>query len=98
MKTQNRMKKLLPLLLSLLSSAAFAANEIPAEIHLWPNGAPGFESRANEKETVTIRVEPDISFPSSPTSRTRPSRHFCRQRGRRPPPPSSSRRAARIAF
>lgn len=57
------MKKLLPLLLSLLSSAAFAANEIPAEIHLWPNGAPGFESRANEKETVTIRVEPDISFP-----------------------------------
>jgi len=57
------MKKILPLLLSLLSSAAFAADEIPAEIHLWPNGAPGFESRANEKEIVTMRNDPGFSFP-----------------------------------
>lgn len=57
------MKKILPLLLSLLSSATLATDEIPAEIHLWPNGAPGFESRANEKEIVTIRDEPGFSFP-----------------------------------
>ncbi len=57
------MKKLLPFLLSLLSCAAIAADETPAEIHLWPNGAPGFENRAQEKEVVTIREEPGISFP-----------------------------------
>jgi acetyl esterase/lipase len=64
MKTENRMKKILPLLLALLSSAALAADETPAEIHLWPNGAPGFESRANEKEVVTMHEEPGAApFP-----------------------------------
>jgi endo-1,4-beta-xylanase len=38
-----------------VSPAALAADAIPAEIHLWPNGAPGFESRAQEKEVVTMR-------------------------------------------
>lgn len=57
------MKTLLPLLLSLWSCTAFAADEIPAEIHLWPNGAPGFENRAQEKEVVTMREEPGIAFP-----------------------------------
>ena len=41
-----------------------AAEEIPADVHLWPNGAPGFENRANEKEVVTMREEPDTApFP-----------------------------------
>jgi endo-1,4-beta-xylanase len=36
----------------------------PPEIHLWANGAPGFESRAREKEVVTMREEPGIApFP-----------------------------------
>lgn len=63
MKTAGHLKKLILLLVSALSCAAFAADEIPAEVHLWPGGAPGFESRANEPEVVTTRVEPDISFP-----------------------------------
>ena len=55
--------KNLMLLAWLLVTAAFAADETPAEIHLWPKGAHGFESRAEEKEVVTIRTEPGISFP-----------------------------------
>jgi endo-1,4-beta-xylanase len=58
------MKMLLSLLLSVASSAALAADNSSAEIHLWANGAPGFESRAQEKEVVTMREEPGIApFP-----------------------------------
>lgn len=57
------MKKLFFLLLSLWSCAALAADSEPTEIHLWPNGAPGFESRANEKEAFTIHREPYLTYP-----------------------------------
>jgi endo-1,4-beta-xylanase len=58
------LEKLTLLLIAALASAAFAADDTPAEIHLWPDGAPGFESRANEQEVVTMREEPDIApFP-----------------------------------
>jgi endo-1,4-beta-xylanase len=56
-------------MLALLLAAACTTREprpgagAPPEIHLWPNGAPGFESRALEKEVVTIRDEPGFSFP-----------------------------------
>jgi acetyl esterase/lipase len=32
-------------------------------IPLWPNGAPGFESRKDEPEQISWRQEPDIVFP-----------------------------------
>jgi endo-1,4-beta-xylanase len=35
----------------------------PAAIPLWPNGAPGFESRRDEPEHVSYRQEADIVFP-----------------------------------
>jgi len=57
------MKTPLLFLLSLCATAARAADDIPTAIHLWSNGAPGFESRAHEPEVVTIRQEPDIAFP-----------------------------------
>jgi len=64
MKTGDYFKKLSLFLVTALASAAFADDETPAEIHLWADGAPGFESRANEKEVVTMREEADIApFP-----------------------------------
>jgi len=38
------------LLVSLLAPLSLFAAEIPKEIPLWPNGAPGFEDRRNEPE------------------------------------------------
>src|SRR5262245_36839069 len=35
----------------------------PPSVPLWPNGAPGFESRKDEPEKVDWRQEPDIVFP-----------------------------------
>jgi len=37
----------------------------PASIHLWPNGAPGYESRKDEPEKLDWREEPEnnITFP-----------------------------------
>jgi endo-1,4-beta-xylanase len=38
----------------------------PASVHLWPNGAPGFESRKDEPEKLAWREEPEnnIVFPT----------------------------------
>lgn len=35
----------------------------PTAIPLWPNGAPGFETRKDEPEQISYRQEPDIVFP-----------------------------------
>src|SRR5476651_748279 len=35
----------------------------PKSIPLWPNGAPGFESKKDVPEKVDWRQEPDIVFP-----------------------------------
>lgn len=35
----------------------------PAAIPLWPDGAPGFESRKDEPEQISWRQEPDLVFP-----------------------------------
>jgi len=47
----------------LLGAMAVAAEE-PQVVHLWPNGAPGFEDRANEPERVTGGSVSNIHNPS----------------------------------
>lgn len=39
--------------------------DIPKSVPLWANGAPGFEARKDEPETITTRAEPEnnITFP-----------------------------------
>ena len=46
-----------------IPSAPAAESAHPAPIPLWPNGAPGSESRKDEPEQVSYRQEPDIVFP-----------------------------------
>lgn len=64
MKTGDLLKNLALSLAAALALAGCATSKTPAETHLWPKGAPGFESRANEPEVVTMREEPGIApFP-----------------------------------
>jgi acetyl esterase/lipase len=44
------------------TAAPVESSHAPA-IPLWPNGAPGFESRLGEPEQISWRQEPDIVFP-----------------------------------
>jgi len=60
--TLTFMKNILLSLILLWSAAALASDDVPPAIPLWPNGAPGFESRAQEPEVVTLRGEPNSSF------------------------------------
>ena len=57
------MRNTLLMLCLLWSAAAMAADNVPPAIHLWNEGAPGFESRALEPEVVTTRQEPNATFP-----------------------------------
>jgi endo-1,4-beta-xylanase len=64
MKTGDLLKNMTLFLAAALALAGCATSKTPAETHLWPKGAPGFESRANEPEVVTMREEPGIApFP-----------------------------------
>ncbi|RFM27643.1 alpha/beta hydrolase [Deminuibacter soli] len=56
-----------PLLLSLLLGMALGhvlAQDTPKVIHLWPNGAPGYESRRNEPEEAKDYYVKNIHNPS----------------------------------
>jgi endo-1,4-beta-xylanase len=46
-----------------IPASAPAESAHPAPIALWPNGAPGSETRKDEPEQVSYRQEPDIVFP-----------------------------------
>src|SRR6266851_2541861 len=39
----------------LLVPAALSADDAPPEVPLWPNGAPGFENRKDEKEVKNVQ-------------------------------------------
>src|SRR5271169_2317297 len=57
----------IPLLLLLIASTTMAQTTIPSQpqvIHLWPNGAPGFESRRDEPEQAQSYWVRNINNPS----------------------------------
>lgn len=57
-------KHLLLLLVGLCCCCAMFAQDTPYVVHLWPNGAPGYESRRNEPEEAKDYYVKNIHNPS----------------------------------
>jgi hypothetical protein len=53
-----------PVLVALLFPAVALAQSQPEVIHLWKNGAPGFESRRDEPETAKDWWVRNVNNPS----------------------------------
>src|SRR5471032_1890368 len=58
--------KIKPILLCILLAVPFPllAQETPTVVHLWPNGAPGFESRKDIPEAGTAAMFKSVDNPS----------------------------------
>jgi len=63
-RNQIRMKLKLLLITALLLPATLLAADEPQVIHLWPNGAPGFENRRDEPELAKDYWVRNINNPS----------------------------------
>jgi len=59
-----RFKYSLPVFITMFSASVALAQDSPLVVHLWPNGAPGYESRRNEPEEAKDYYVKNIQNPS----------------------------------
>ena len=60
----HRLNYLLLVFMYIFSSSVGMAQDSPLVVHLWPNGAPGYESRRNEPEVAKDYYVKNIQNPS----------------------------------
>ena len=60
----HRLNYLLLVFMYIFSSSVGMAQDSPLVVHLWPNGAPGYESRRNEPEVAKDYFVKNIQNPS----------------------------------